>query len=50
LAKYSSKEDVFRELYEILIDAETRRKIGEYYTPLWLVEYMTKKCLKILED
>lgn len=40
------KEDVFRELYEILIDAETRRKIGEYYTPLWLVEYMTNKLLK----
>lgn len=38
-----SKEDVFRELYEILIDAETRRKIGEYYTPLWLVEYMIEK-------
>jgi predicted RNA methylase len=37
------KEDVFRELYEILIDAETRRKIGEYYTPLWLVEYMINK-------
>jgi hypothetical protein len=37
------KEDVFRELYEILIDAETRRKIGEYYTPLWLVEYMIDK-------
>jgi hypothetical protein len=40
------KEDIFRELYEILIDAETRRKIGEYYTPLWLVEYMTEKVFK----
>ena len=40
------KEDIFRELYEILIDAETRRKIGEYYTPLWLVEYMTDKVFK----
>ncbi|MEM2179162.1 MAG: N-6 DNA methylase [Candidatus Methanomethylicaceae archaeon] len=38
-----NKEDTFRELYEILIDAETRRKIGEYYTPLWLVEFMIKK-------
>jgi hypothetical protein len=37
-----NKEDVFRELYEILIDEETRRKIGEYYTPLWLVEFMIK--------
>ncbi|MEM2294510.1 MAG: N-6 DNA methylase [Nitrososphaerota archaeon] len=42
-----SKEDVFRELYEILIDAETRRKIGEYYTPLWLVEFMIKKVVEI---
>jgi hypothetical protein len=31
-------EDVFRMLYEFLIDRDTRRKIGEYYTPLWLVE------------
>ncbi len=37
------REDVFRELYEILIDAETRRKIGEYYTPLWVAEYMVEK-------
>lgn len=40
------KEDIFRELYEILIDAETRRKIGEYYTPLWLAEYMTDRMQK----
>jgi len=33
-------EDVFRMLYEFLIDRDTRRKIGEYYTPLWLVEFM----------
>jgi hypothetical protein len=33
-------EDVFRMLYEFLIDRDTRRKIGEYYTPLWLVELM----------
>lgn len=31
-------EDVFRLLYEYLVDEATRRKIGEYYTPLWLVE------------
>jgi len=33
-------EDVFRALYEFLIEPETRRRIGEYYTPLWLVEMM----------
>jgi len=31
-------EDVFRMLYEFLIEPKTRRRIGEYYTPLWLVE------------
>jgi len=44
--KSGQKEDVFRELYEILIDADTRRRIGEYYTPLWLVEYMIDKISK----
>ena len=34
------KEDVFRELYEILIEPDIRRQIGEYYTPLWLVKWM----------
>jgi len=33
-------EDVFRVLYEELIDPETRRRIGEYYTPLWLADFM----------
>jgi hypothetical protein len=33
-------EDVFRVLYEILIEPETRRKLGEYYTPLWMVDLM----------
>jgi len=32
------EEDVFRRLYEVLVEPETRRKIGEYYTPLWLVD------------
>lgn len=37
---YSEAEDVFRLLYEFLVDPDTRRKIGEYYTPLWIVEYI----------
>ena len=41
-----SVEDVFRELYELLIDQETRRKIGEYYTPLWLAELIIGKVAK----
>lgn len=32
------KEDVFRRLYEVLVEPETRRRIGEYYTPLWIVD------------
>ncbi|MGC8937280.1 MAG: N-6 DNA methylase, partial [Candidatus Methanomethylicaceae archaeon] len=32
-------EDVFRALYEELIEPNTRRKIGEYYTPIWLVDF-----------
>jgi hypothetical protein len=44
------EDDVFRMLYEILIDKETRRKIGEYYTPLWLVEYMVNKLSKDVKD
>ncbi len=33
-------EDVFRALYEELIEPDTRRKIGEYYTPIWLVDFI----------
>ena len=40
-------EDVFREFYELLIDQETRRKIGEYYTPLWVVELIIDKIAEL---
>jgi len=33
-------EDVFRTLYEFLVEPPVRRQLGEYYTPLWLVEMM----------
>jgi len=36
-------EDTFRALYEFLIEPEVRRDIGEYYTPLWLVEFILNK-------
>jgi hypothetical protein len=35
-------EDVFRILYEFLIEPDTRRRIGEYYTPLWMVDSMLR--------
>ena len=43
-------EDVFREFYELLIDPETRRKIGEYYTPLWIVELILSYVRDIVGD
>jgi hypothetical protein len=32
--------DVLKTLYESVIDAETRKQLGEYYTPDWLAEGM----------
>ena len=32
--------DVLKALYTSVIDADTRRKLGEYYTPDWLAEKM----------
>ena len=40
---YAEAEDVFRDVYELLVDPDTRRKLGEYYTPLWIVEYILSK-------
>jgi hypothetical protein len=34
----NAAEDVFRTLYEFLVEPPVRRKLGEYYTPIWLVE------------
>jgi hypothetical protein len=39
----STVEDVFRTLYEFLVEPPIRRELGEYYTPLWLVEMMIKE-------
>ena len=33
-------EDIFKELYQELVDPEIRHGLGEYYTPDWLAEYM----------
>ncbi len=30
--------DIMKPLYESIIDADTRKKLGEYYTPDWLAE------------
>jgi len=31
-------EDIFREIYEEIVEREVRHKAGEYYTPEWLVQ------------
>jgi hypothetical protein len=36
----SVEHDVLKVLYESVIDSETRRKLGEYYTPDWLAQKM----------
>lgn len=41
------KEDIFKSLYQELVDPETRHDLGEFYTPDWLAEKMTDK---VLED
>jgi len=38
-------EDVFKSLYQELVDPETRRELGEFYTPDWLAHKMVKKLL-----
>ncbi len=34
------EHDVLKVLYESVIGAETRKRLGEYYTPDWLAEHM----------
>lgn len=37
------EQDVMKVLYESVIGAETRKRLGEYYTPDWLAEAMVEK-------
>lgn len=37
------REDVLKVLYESVIRPETRKKLGEYYTPDWLAEAMVEE-------
>ena len=38
-------EDVFKSLYQELVDPSTRHDLGEYYTPDWLAHRMVRKLL-----
>jgi SAM-dependent methyltransferase len=39
-------EDVFRELYQQLVDPTERHDLGEYYTPEWLAERIVREAVK----
>jgi N-6 DNA methylase len=43
-------EDVFRLLYEEIIDADTRHSIGEFYTPRWLAQFITTRAIVSGDD
>ncbi len=40
-----SRRDVFREMYETVIDKDLRRYFGEYYTPDWLAQMVVEEVL-----
>ncbi|PYQ67179.1 MAG: restriction endonuclease, partial [Acidobacteria bacterium] len=40
------EHDVLKVLYESVIPAETRKKLGEYYTPDWLAERMVEDTVR----
>jgi len=53
LSKYDLSEfdeDIFRELYEQLIEQTDRHKAGEYYTPRWLAELIFDKLFLLWES
>jgi methylase of polypeptide subunit release factors len=39
-------EDVLKELYQELVDVETRHDLGEYYTPDWLADKIVQDTLR----
>ncbi|MEW6104407.1 MAG: N-6 DNA methylase [bacterium] len=43
------EEDIFRELYEEIIERKERHKIGEYYTPEWLTKLILNDTLALWE-
>ena len=40
-------EDFFKEIYEEIVERGQRHRIGEYYTPEWLVEYTINKAKEV---
>ncbi len=38
-------DDVFRHLYEEVVDAETRHNLGEFFTPRWMAELIVSRTI-----
>jgi methylase of polypeptide subunit release factors len=43
-------EDFFKEIYQEIIRRSERHRIGEYYTPEWLVELMLKEVMSVWDS
>ena len=41
----SVDEDLFKEIYQTIVNQGQRHRIGEYYTPEWLSEITLKESL-----
>jgi len=48
LSRFSQEydDDIFRHLYEIIVDSETRHEIGEFYTPKWLAQLIVLETIQ----
>lgn len=42
----SVEHDILKALYQSIIDSDTRKKLGEYYTPDWLAEGMVAEAVE----
>ena len=41
----TADEDVFREIYEAIVDEDTRHTLGEFYTPKWMARLIIDKTI-----
>jgi hypothetical protein len=43
-------DDIFRHLYESIVDDETRHELGEFFTPRWMAELVTQDAVRNSSD
>ena len=43
-------DDVFRHLYEIVVDEQTRHELGEFFTPKWMAQLMCEDSITSSTD